>query len=84
MPAAFLSTITLNAAGLLFGGVCEMTSDQKHMIRALIRNPEICTDHVFNKCPACNAPHIIWDKRKQHCFKCGFNLQQYIKQRKRF
>jgi hypothetical protein len=72
----------LNPAGLLFGGVYEMLSEQTYMIRALVRHPEICADFTFEKCPACNAQHIIWDKRKQHCFKCGFNLQRYIKQRK--
>ncbi len=59
-----------------------MTSKQTYMIRALVRNPHICTDFTFNECPACNAQDIIWDKRKQHCFKCGFNLQKYIKRRK--
>ncbi len=59
-----------------------MPSERTYMIRALVRNPEICTDLNFNKCPACNAQYIIWDKTKQHCFKCGFNLKRYIKQRK--
>ncbi|MFZ2147706.1 MAG: hypothetical protein WAV28_10855 [Sedimentisphaerales bacterium] len=59
-----------------------MPSELIHMIRALVRNPHICADLTFDKCPACNAQGIIWDKRKQHCFKCGFNLQKYIKQRK--
>jgi len=59
-----------------------MPSKQTYMIRALVRNPHICADFTFNKCPACNAHGIIWDKRKQRCFKCGFNLQKYIEQKK--
>jgi hypothetical protein len=60
-----------------------MPSNQTYMIRALVRHPEICTHFTFNKCPACNAQYIIWDKRKQHCFKCGFNLKKYINKRKK-
>ncbi len=59
-----------------------MTISETYMIRALVRNPEICEDLVFKRCPACCAEYIIWNKKKQHCSKCGFNLQKYIKQRK--
>ena len=59
-----------------------MPSKQVYMLRALVRNPEICKDLIFKKCPACRAEYIIWDEKKQHCFKCGFNLHKYIKQRK--
>jgi len=59
-----------------------MPSEETYMIRALVRNPDICANLVFKKCPACDVQHIIWDEKKQHCYKCGFNLQKYIKQRK--
>ena len=64
------------------GGVCKMQSELTYMIRALVRNPEICTDLIFKKCPACGAQYIIWDEKKQQCFKCGFKLQKYIQKRK--
>jgi len=59
-----------------------MQSELTYMIRALVRNPEICTDLIFKKCPACGAQYIIWDEKKQQCFKCGFKLQKYIQKRK--
>ncbi len=58
-----------------------MLSKETYMIRALVRNPEICTDFIFKRCPACNARYVIWDEKKQHCYKCGFNLKKYIKKR---